>query len=50
MFKFNSEAMNPEALSCGSPMPRGEPIAKPAEWVISLAGLLYSTPLVATAG
>ena len=25
-------------MSCGSPMPRGEQIAKPAEWDIYLAG------------
>src|SRR5439155_4123629 len=29
-------------MSCGSPMPRGERIAKPAEWDTRLAGLFSS--------
>src|SRR2546425_12334826 len=29
------------ALSCGSPMPRGERIAKPAEWETHLAGPFF---------
>jgi len=41
MFKFNSECYEPRgALLCGSPMPRGERIAKPAERARRLAGVL----------
>src|SRR5437667_6208301 len=29
------------AMSCGSPMPRGERIARPAEWDTHVAGLLF---------
>src|SRR5205814_10143152 len=39
IFDANSDAMIPEArCSCGSPMPRGERIANPAERATRLAG------------
>ena len=40
----HSEAMNPEARSRGSPMPRGEQIAKPAEWETHVADFVFLVP------
>src|SRR5437773_12497100 len=40
----HSEAMNPEARSRGSPMPRAEQTAKPAEWETHAAALLLLAP------